>query len=334
MPELRRDPLLNRWVIVAPERADRPYAFLKAREDGSVAGCPFCPGNEALTTSELYAVREPGSVYNGPGWSLRVIPNRFPALRIELQPKREADGLFDLHGGTGAHEVVIESPDHRAQLGELPAAQLAAILRAWQVRMQDLSRDGRLKAAVIFKNAGSPAGATMGHPHSQLIALPMVPAELEQELATCREHWARKGRCLCCDLIAQELHDDLRVVLKTDLVLAVAPFASRSPFEVHLYPRAHRGSFEHAPAHEVAALAGVLRAVLRKIDVALEGPAYNLYLQTLPLREPADTPWYHYRIVLKPTLTQPGGFEWGTGYCINPTPPEEAARFLRQTEGT
>jgi UDPglucose--hexose-1-phosphate uridylyltransferase len=332
MPELRKDPLLPRWVIIAPERAERPHAFLMNREDQDVASCPFCPGNEAFTTTELYALREMGTPFNGPGWRLRVIPNRFPALRIEIEPRREAVGLFDLHAGTGAHEVIIETDDHHGSLASLPVPRVVDVLRAWQVRMLDLSRDLRLRYAQIFKNTGTPAGATLAHPHSQLIALPVLPEELAEELKTCRAHWERKERCLLCDLVAQELAEDARVVYKSEQVLAVAPYASRSPFEVHLYPRAHRAAFEHAPPWELTALAEGLRTVLKKVDVALESPAYNLYLQSMPLREPVDTPWYHYRLVLKPTLTQPGGFEWGTGFHINPTPPEEAARFLRQTE--
>ncbi len=332
MPELRKDPLLERWVLVAPERADRPHAFLKPRDEGDEASCPFCPGNELTTANELHAVREPGSQRNGPGWSLRVVPNRFPALRIEIAPQRSAEGLLDQAGGTGAHEVIIESPDHRATLAKMPVAQVQDVLRAWQVRMADLSRDPRLLAAQVFRNFGVASGATLGHPHSQLIALPMVPTELSQELSTCEEHFARKGRCLVCDLLAQELRVGSRVVLQSEQAVVLAPYASRGPFELHVYPRAHRAGFENAPAHELAALAEALRTALRKLDGALDGPAYNLYLMSAPLRTPFAAPDYHYRLVIKPTLTQPGGFEWGTGYCINPTPPEEAARFLQQTE--
>ena len=332
MPELRKDPLTERWVIVAPERADRPHAFLKPQGEGDQASCPFCPGNEAMTTSELYAVREPGSQRNGPGWSLRVIPNRFPALRIEIAPQRTGEGLFDQAGGTGAHEVIIESPDHKATLSKMSAAQVANVLRAWQARMADLSRDPRLLAAQVFRNFGVASGATLSHPHSQLIALPMVPVELAQELATCAEHFARKARCLVCDLLAQELKAGSRVVLQNEQAVVLAPYASQGPFELHVYPKAHRAGFENAPAPELSGLAEALRTALRKLDVALDGPAYNLYLMSAPLRTAPDAPGYHYRLVIKPTLTQPGGFEWSTGFCINPTPPEEAARFLQQTE--
>jgi UDPglucose--hexose-1-phosphate uridylyltransferase len=331
MPELRKDPLLDRWVIIAPERADRPNSFLRTRVDSDVANCPFCPGNEALTTSELYAVRPANSPINSPGWTLRAIPNRYPALRTEIPISRTAEGLYDRMGGTGAHEVIIETPEHNGGLAKMDAPQIAQVLRAWQVRMLDLSRDERLAYAQIFQNVGTPAGATLAHPHSQLIALPLIPRELAQELTAARAHFAAKSRCLLCDLVAQELTAKERLVHENESWVALAPFASQSPFEVHLHPKTHRGSFEKLEAGELSALAACLRTVLRKLQIALEGPAMNLVLMTLPLREPAH-PFYHLRIVLKPTLTQPGGFEWGTGFCINPTSPEDAARFLRQTE--
>jgi len=333
MSELRKDPLLDRWVIIAPERAARPNSFLRARDrsEGGAA-CPFCPGNESLTTSELYAVRPANSAINSPGWSLRAIPNRFPALRTEVPVARSGSGLFDEMSGTGAHEVIIETPDHHGGLAKMDAGQVAQVLRAWQVRMIDLSRDERLVCAQIFQNVGAPAGATLAHPHSQLIALPLVPRDLAEEMSIAREHFSRKSRCLLCDLVAQERAEKVRIVHENEAWLAFAPYASQSPFEVHLHPKAHRPSFEKLAPGELSSLAESLRAVLRKLETALEEPALNLFLMTLPLREPAH-PWYHLRLVIKPTLTQPGGFEWGTGFCINPTAPEEAAQFLRQTEG-
>jgi UDPglucose--hexose-1-phosphate uridylyltransferase len=334
MPELRKDPLLDRWVIMAPERADRPNSFLKAQDDtADLTLCPFCPGNEKLTTGELYAIRAPGTAINTAGWSLRVIPNRFPALRTEIPVTRMGLGNYDAMGGTGAHEVIIETPDHRGGLAKMDAGQITMVLRAWQSRMLDLSRDERLVYAQIFQNVGTPAGATLAHPHSQLIALPIVPRDLSEELQTARDHFARKQRCLLCDLVQQELAAKERVVVETDRFVALAPYASRSPFEVHLHPKLHCGAFEKLSVEDTQSLAIALRTVLRKLAVALEEPALNLFLMTLPLRDPGS-PWYHFRIVLKPVLTQPGGFEWGSGFGINPTLPEEAARFLRQTETT
>lgn len=327
MPQLRKDPLHDRWVIIAPERADRPNALLRAgrAKDGKEA-CPFCVGNEKMTPPELL-VRRVGS---GP-WSLRVVPNRYPALRTEIVLSRAGVGLFDSMAGVGAHEVVIETSDHSKDLVDLPVAQVSQVLSAWQERMTDLSRDIRLRSAVAFKNSGAPAGATLSHAHSQLVALPFVPVELAAEVSAARRHFEAKERCLFCDLLEGELRAKERVVLETDGAVVLSPYAARSPFELWLLPRAHSSAFESSSGQELLSMADALRSALRKIDVALDKPAYNLFLHTMPLREPRND-WFHWHLELKPVLTLQAGFEWATGCAINPTPPEEAASFLRQTE--
>ena len=328
MPELRKDPVVDRWVIIAPERADRPQAWLKSRsldEDDTAADCPFCPGNEAMTPPELHALRD------GQRWQLRVVPNRYPALRTEVQLVRKGHGLFDEMSGTGAHEVIIETAQHGVSLGQLPAAEVAQVLSAWQIRMRDLARDERLRCALVFKNAGAAAGATLAHAHSQLVALPLVPPELREELEGARAHFGRHERCIYCDLIAQELKAKERVVHEGERFITLSPWAARSPFETWIFPRAHESRFEHASPQDLTACAEELGLLLRKIDIALESPALNLFLHTAPLRE-AALPFYHWRLVVKPMLASVGGFEWGSGSFINATPPEEAASFLRQTE--
>ena len=325
MPQLRKDPVVGRWVVIAPERAQRPNALLRAPQERDEATCPFCPGNERLTPSEVMSQRSPS------GWTLRVVPNRYPALRVEETMARAGEGLYDSVAGVGAHEVVIETREHAQTLSQAPAAQLEAVLRAWQERIVDLSRDVRMKAILAFKNHGAPAGATLWHAHSQLVAVPFVPPALSDELSGARSHFDRKERCIFCDILAQELADEERVVMETEGAVALSPWAARSPFETWILPRPHRSSFESASARELAATARAIHALLRKIDVALEMPSFNLYLHTMPLREAAND-WYHWHITLKPLLTQHAGFEWASGCFINPTPPEEAAAFLRQTE--
>ena len=313
-------------MIIAPERAERPSAFLRPPPEADGGICPFCPGNESMTPPEVLSRREDGA-----SWSLRVVPNRYPALRTELQLVREGVGLFDGMAGVGAHEVVIETSDHRATLAELPAEQTGSVLRAWQERMADLARDIRLKSMIAFKNHGAAAGATLSHAHSQLIALPFVPGGVETELRAARRHFEEKERCIFCDVMAQELRDKERVAAETEGAVALSPWAARSPFELWILPRSHCSSFETATAQELRAIADLLRILLRKIDVALEKPAFNLFLHTMPLREPPNE-YYHWHLELKPVLTLQAGFEWASGCYINPTPPEEAASFLRQTE--
>ena len=326
MPELRKDPIVDRWVIIAPERADRPNALLRPQPEPDDEPCPFCPGNESMTPPAVLIHKG-----EGPGWSVRVVPNRYPALRTEIQMSRAGNGMFDTMAGVGAHEVVIETARHGQTLADLPAVQLESVLAAWRERMIDLSRDLRLKALLAFKNQGGPAGATLPHAHSQLVALPFVPPALADELRGARRHFDEKERCIFCDILDQELRGKDRLVLETDAAVAIAPWAARSPFETWLFLRQHRSSFESASGQELRSVADALRTVLRKIDVALDRPAYNLFLHTMPLRE-ASNDWYHWHLELKPVLTLQAGFEWASGCSINPTPPEEAAGFLRQTE--
>jgi UDPglucose--hexose-1-phosphate uridylyltransferase len=332
MPELRKDPVVGRWIIVAPERADRPNALVRALPDqDDSASCPFCPGHEAMTPPELLAHRETPSRPNGPGWTMRVVPNKFPALRTEERMARSTVGLYEVTAGVGAHEVIIETPEHRRQLPQQSPEQVEQLLRAAQERIVDLSRDLRLRSVLFFKNSGAAAGASLSHPHSQLVALPLVPTELEQELSGARAHFEEKRHCIFCDVIAQEARERSRVVLETDGFIALSPFASRGPFELLVLPREHRSVFEQSSAAELRNLANALRLSLRKLDLALGKPAYNFYLHSLPLREPPSD-WYHWHLEVRPVLALAAGFEWGTGLFINPTPPEEAAAFLRQTE--
>ena len=316
---------MGRWVIIAPERAERPSAFLRPLPEREGGICPFCPGNESMTPPEILSRRENGA------WKLRVVPNLYPALRTEIQMSRAGIGLFDSMAGVGAHEVVIETNDHRPTLAELPVAQIEAVLQVWQERMIDLSRDVRLRTLIAFKNQGLPAGATLSHAHSQLIALPFVPEGVQAELKGARRHFEEKERCVYCDILAQETRDRERLVLESDAAVVLSPWAARSPFELWILPREHRSGYESATGGELRAVADALRTALRKIDVALEKPAFNLFLHAMPLRE-APNDFYHWHLELKPVLTQHAGFEWATGCFINPTAPEEAASFLRQTE--
>lgn len=331
MPELRRDPIVGRWVIISTERARRPSDFISKPPERRRSTCAFCAGQEARTPEEVWALRPAGSAPNSPGWVVRVVPNKFPALRIEGDLEPSGEGLYDRMNGVGAHEVVIEAPEHDARIEQLPLSHLAEVLRAYRERMVDLAKDPRLEYVMVFKNRGERAGASLEHAHSQLIATPIVPMMVDEELAGGLQHFRIKRRCIWCDIIRQERQGGGRVVLEQDGLIALAPFAPRFPFETWILPVGHRSAYEETPVGEFLPLARLLSEILTRMNRTLGDPPYNLMLHSAPLRAGA-LDHFHWHLEIIPILTRVAGFEWGTGFFINPTPPEEAARYLREAE--
>jgi UDPglucose--hexose-1-phosphate uridylyltransferase len=333
MPELRRDPIVGRWVIISTDRAGRPRDFLETHpvRHPSADICPFCLGQERLTPREVLAYRPQGSDLNTPGWTVRVVPNKFPALQVEGEMGREGVGLYDRMNGIGAHEVIIETADHKDAFADLPPKQIEDVLWAYRDRIVDLKQDLRLRYILIFKNHGAAAGATLEHEHSQLIAMPIVPTSVLNEVDGCRAHYQQKERCIYCDIIRQELGDPDRIVIDNPEFLSLAPFAPRFPFEVWILPKRHAAYFEESQKTQFEWLARILAESLQRMDRALSRPAYNFILHTSPLHEKTGD-FYHWHLELIPKLTQVAGFEWGTGFYINPVTPEESAKFLREAE--
>lgn len=326
MPELRKDPVTSRWVIISTERGKRPSDFGTEPERERVGFCPFCPGNESKTPPEVLAYRP-----NGGGWNLRVVPNKFPALQIEGDLNRQGDGMYDKMNGIGAHEVVIETPDHAATWASLSERGLEDVLWAFHDRVLDLKKDQRFRYILIFRNSGRAAGASLEHPHSQLIATPIIPKRVREELDGAKEYFEYKERCVFCDIVRQELSQGTRVISENDDFVAIAPFASRFPFETWILPKAHDPLFEDAQKHEYVNLSKLLRDFFLRVERVLMNPPYNLILHSSPLRE-TDGRFYHWHIEVMPKLTHVAGFEWGSGFYINPTPPEDAARYLRDVK--
>jgi UDPglucose--hexose-1-phosphate uridylyltransferase len=330
LPELRKDPITGRWVIIATERAKRPSDFVRDKVQIRGSGfCPFCYGNEAKTPPEIIAYRSDGSGRNSPGWSLRVVPNKFPALGIEGSLNRQGEGLYDKMSGIGAHEVIIETPDHQKTLAMISPRQIEDVLWAYRDRILDLKKDRRFKYIMIFKNHGEAAGASLEHTHSQLIALPVVPKRVREETDGAREYFNFKERCIFCDIIRQESESGIRVIADTPAFIAVAPFAPRFPFEIWIMPRVHQSAFEDSQKQEFEQLAVMLKDMLTRLDKVLDYPAYNYIIHTSPIPE-SPNEHYHWHLEIMPKLTKIAGFEWGTGFHINPTPPEESAKFLRE----
>jgi len=330
LPELRKDPITGRWVIIATERAKRPTDFVRERVEIRGAGfCPFCYGHESKTPPEILAYRSDGSQRDTPGWTLRVVPNKFPALGIEGSLDRQGEGVYDRMNGIGAHEVIIETPEHHLTVATMPLRRAEDMLWAYRDRIVDLKKDRRFKYILIFKNHGEAAGASLEHTHSQLIALPVVPKRVHEEVGGSREHYNLKERCIFCDIIRQEEESGARMITQNADFIAVAPFAPRFPFEVWIIPRTHLSAFEQSQKHEIEHLAAILKDILMRLDKVLDYPAYNYIIHTSPISEDCED-YYHWHIEIMPKLTKVAGFEWGTGFYINPTPPEESARFLRE----
>lgn len=329
MPELRKDPITSRWVIISSDRGKRPSDFNRAPTKPSGQGfCPFCYGNEAKTPPEILAYR-PEGVPNAPGWTVRVVANKFPALGIEGELDRQGDGVYDKMNGIGAHEVIIETPDHSQTLATLPVKNIEDVLWAFRDRMLDLKKDPRFRYILIFKNHGEPAGASLEHTHSQLIALPVVPRSIREQVEGAQQYYDYKERCIYCDIIRQELEQKVRVVAENEDFATLSPYAPRFPFETWILPKVHEAFFEHSSPRIFENLAKAIKVLLTRTDQVLDCPAYNLVLQSAPLRG-SQPESYHWHIEFMPRLTRIAGFEWGTGFYINPTSPEDATRFLRE----
>ncbi len=325
MPTLRKDPIGGRWVIIATERNKRPSDYGESVRSPQAEFCPFCAGNEDATPPPIAEER------TGDGWDVRVVPNKFPALRSEGEITRRGEGIYDEMSGIGAHEVIIECPEHISDIAELDTAQIEKVLRVWADRLRELRQDPRLRCAIVFKNHGAQAGASLEHAHSQLIALPIVPKRLAEELEGAKKYQEFRDRCVFDDILQQELDSEERLVYQNEDIVVIAPYASRFPFELWFLPRRGEPWYEHADLRTYHCLAEALQVVCRKLNRALDHPPYNLMLHSAPFTD-EDMSHFTWHLELIPTLTKVAGFEWGTGFYINPTPPEEAAKHLRDMD--
>ena len=326
MPQLRKDPVSNRWVVINIESPQKASDFKSAPHEKTSKTCPFCPGNEAMTPTEIARYEKRSRA----GWQIRVVPNKFPALRIEEKPEKSAVGIYDKLGGFGAHEVIIENPDHSKDIADLAVEDVQLLLRVYRDRCIDLKKDARLHYVLIFKNYGVDAGASLEHPHSQLIALPVVPSRVQGEVKGAMRHFDYTDRCVYCDMLGQERSAKRLGIYAQGGYAAVAPFASRFPFETWILPTAHETYFENTSDEGLAALADVLKTTLLKIKNALGDPSYNFMIHTHPMHA-KEQDCFHWHIEIIPHLTEVSGFELGTGFYLNPTTPELAAETLRNT---
>ncbi|OGB67598.1 MAG: galactose-1-phosphate uridylyltransferase [Caldithrix sp. RBG_13_44_9] len=329
MPELRKDPVIGRWVIISTERGKRPSDFADAEEKKKGGFCPFCYNHENKTPPEIFALRPDQSPRDKPGWTLRVVPNKFPALRVEGQLNRQGEGIYDKMNGVGAHEVIIETPEHFKDLANMEISGVRDVFWIFRERILDLKKDIRLKYVMIFKNHGMSAGASLEHTHSQLIATPIIPKTVVEEMEGAKVYFDYKDRCIFCDIIRQEINDGSRVVYDEEHFIAIEPYAPRFPFETWILPKEHYSHFEFISDEMLNHLAVMMKEVLGRINAALNSPPFNFVIHTFPMQNDSEES-YHWHIEFMPKLTRVAGFEWGTGFHINPTSPEDAAQYLKQ----
>ena len=332
MSELRRDPIVGRWVIVDTDHPSKPEDFEHEPHTWREGTCPFCYGNESQTPPEIDSIRDPHTKPDTSGWQVRVVPNKFPALQIEGDLDRRGLGIYDMSNGIGAHEVLIDSPYHHKDIPDLLNQEIENIISMLCRRAIDLIKDKRFKYIMVFKNYGPSAGASLEHPHTQTIALPMVPKNVVEEIKGSHNYFEYRERCIFCDMIRQETQEKERIILENKYFLAFCPFVSRFPFEIWIIPKRHNGYFCHMPTEEIPALASILKDTVSKVKNVFAGPAYNFIVHSSPVNGDVGggIDYYHWHIEFMPKLTRVAGFEWGSGFYVVSTSPELAAKYLKE----
>lgn len=329
MSELRQDPITGRWVIIAPARAARPGNFGASLKQTDGEACPFCSGNEAMTPPEVWAQREAPTEPDRPGWRLRIVPNKYPALTTIGKIPRKSDDFYRSTEAVGIHEVIIESPEHVTHLTALPTAHLIDILRAYRTRLRRLRQDARWRCLLVYKNQGERAGATLEHVHSQLTALTLIPTEIMSEIDGARRYFAIQGRCIYCDIVRREMEAGERLVTETERFVALCPFAPRFGYETWLLPKRHATDFADSSDEDIAGLGEILRDFTVRLDRLSTNPPFNYVIHSLG-RDMDTGSHTHWHMKILPQLTRAAGFEWGSGVHMNSVSPEEGARLLRR----
>jgi len=334
MPEFRKDIVTREWVILAKERSKKPSDFERIPKKEAPAHdsiCPFCPGNESMTPPEVLVYRKQGGIPNSPGWQVRVTPNKFPALLPEGDIHRRVySTIFDLMDGVGVHEVVIENPYHDKSIDQLPIELVEEVLWSYRERYETLMKDDRIKYIIIFRNHGRIAGSSLTHPHSQIVALPVIPQRVWGKVHGVFQYYEYRENCVYCDMLTKEREAKERIISENSFFVALCPYASRSPFQIMIVPKIHNQTFIECKRHEIKALAHILKEILIRLREVLSDPPYNYTLINAPIERTDNS--FHWHIDIFPRLSTPAGFEIGTGMYINTVLPEDAARYLKEIE--
>jgi UDPglucose--hexose-1-phosphate uridylyltransferase len=335
--ELRKDPLLGRWIAVLNEpKSPSDYVLSNTVEDVEES-CILCAGREAETEPEIMSLPMGRGTGNKGGWRTRVIPNIHPVFQIEGDLGRRGEGIYDKMNSIGANEIIIESPDHvRAEDSGLD--QMAGVLATYRARIADLEKDPRLRYTLIYKNSGKEAGEIYSHPVSHIASTPVIPKRVKEELDGAKEYYSYKERCIFCDITREELRVGTRVISETRHFVNFCPYASKFPFESWIVPKRHHCAYQDITNDELEDLAVILSTILKKMRSAFcgPGPAFNYFIHSAPNRVPRKDHWhtlgedFHWHLEIMPRLLRTSGFEWGSGFYILPTSPEDASKCLRE----
>lgn len=328
MHELRKDPLLGRWVAVLSKSL--PPSEYQVLENITESDCLLCPGKEGETPAEITSIKEDGR------WLVRVIPHFNPIFQIEGDLGRRGVGMYDRMNNIGANEIVIETPEHERSPEDLGIDQINRVLNVYRDRLADLEKDARLRYVFIYKNRGRAAGAIFSHPHSQVVATPIIPKRIKEELDGAKQYYAYKERCIFCDMMREEMRMEDRVIYETRDFIAFSPFAPKFPFEFWILPKRHSCAYQDIISSEIEDLSLMMMTMIQKLKKVLNNPPYNLVIHTAPNRIPRKDHWhtlgedFHWHIEVMPRLIRMSGFEWGSGFYILSTSPEEGAKYLRE----
>jgi len=328
MSELRYNVISGEWAILATERAKRPKDFIKEKKEHPVlpeykGNCPFCPGNEHQTPVETFRIGDSGS------WKVRSVYNKFGAVSSEEKKERHIHGLYNSMSGFGVHEVIIEHPRHNISTALMSYEEVENILRTYKARYLSISEIEGVECIVIFKNHGPAAGTSLEHPHSQLIATPVVPPQVRGRLERAASFFDFNGKCVFCMMLESELQEKTRIVMETEKFVTFMAYASPAPFATWIFPRRHSASFADITNEEISDLAKTLKNVLSKLYHGLDNPDFNYSIRSIPVGE-KGAEYFHWYLSIIPRLSQPAGFELGSGMFINTALPETAAEYLRQ----
>jgi UDPglucose--hexose-1-phosphate uridylyltransferase len=330
VPELRYNIITRDWVVISTERSKRPHDFISPKKivqpiPAFKEGCPFCPGNEGNGSDETFRL---GS---GKGWKVRSIRNKFPAFSPKEKLERVNNGLYHSITGYGAAEVIIENPRHDLCVATMSDEEVEYILKVYKSRYLDIQQMKGIEAIIIFRNHGLSAGTSLEHPHSQLIATPIMPPQIRNRVESATRFYDTTGKCVFCEMLEEELRAKKRIVLENERFVSFVPYAGAVPFLTWIFPKRHSSSFGDINDAEIKDLARTLRQTLAKLYLGLNNPDFNYTIRSIPVKEDGKE-YFHWYLSIVPRITQPAGFELGSGIFINASLPEESAEFLRQVK--